>query len=160
MAISVKGVGALNRRLESISERTDRELSLLLKKAAMEMKHRVEQQTHRDTGALESAIRLKEARNGINGRRSYEIFVDPEKRRRVKRKGSWSRQRVATYAKRLETGEWGSRLGPRSRAKNREIASNGMRVGPGFFSRSASYVYDRYIGQMRRVVKRIARRRR
>lgn len=160
MAISVKGVSALNRRLESISERTDRELSLLLKKAAMEMKHRVEQQTHRDTGALESAIRLKETRSGINGRRAYEIYVDPEKRRRVKRKGSWSRQRVATYARRLETGEWGSKLGPGSRAKNNEISGSGMRVGPGFFSRSASYVYDRYIGQMRRVVKRITRRRR
>ncbi|KJZ17413.1 hypothetical protein TW86_03935 [Halomonas sp. S2151] len=162
MGIEVRGVGTTTLRLNNIANRTSRQLYRLMEQAAQETKKRIEMQTHKDTGALESAIRVRRlSRGGINGRTSFEVFIDPEKRRRVRtRGGGIRRQRVVTYARRLETGEWGKTLGPRSRRKDEQMRGQDptVRVGTGFMTRSIRFVEAVYRRKIERAIEQSIRR--
>ncbi|BBI61675.1 hypothetical protein [Vreelandella sulfidaeris] len=160
MGLEIRGINATKIRLDNIVNRTNRSVYALMEQAAKEMKRRVELQTHLQTGALERSIRIRRlSRAGINGRTSYEVYVDPNARRNVRTRTGIKRQRVQTYAKRLETGEF-SGLGKRSQEKNSSVRSMGasLSVGPGFFSRSAAFVKAIYRRKIELAAREAARR--
>lgn len=160
MGIEIRGVGATTMRLDNVVTRTNRKVYDLMERAAKEMKRRVELQTHLDTGALESAIRVRRlSRAGFNGRTSFEVFIDPNARRTVKTRTGVKRQRVVTYARHLESGEWGSTLGPRSRKKNERVTASDprMSVGAGFMTRSARFINAVYRRKIERAVSQVVR---
>lgn len=161
MGIKIRGVAETTFRLESIVDRSSRKVLQLMEQAARETKRRVELQTHRDTGALEQAIRVRRlVRAGRNGRTAFEVFIDPDRRRRKRtRNGGVKRQRVITYAKRLESGEWGQSLGPGSRAKDKWVRSTDptMKVGTGFFWRSSMYIEAVYKRKIEKAVREVVR---
>lgn len=163
MGLEVKGIKSTTVRLENILERSNRKSYDILKKAAEEAKKRIELQMHRDTGSMEKALRIKKVLGvGINGRTTYEIFLNPEaRRRRAKRGGGVSRQRVVTYAKHLESGEYKG-LGKGSQAKQASIAGidQTLRVGPGFFARSVNFIEAIYGEKLRRALQEENRKRR
>lgn len=160
MGLKIVGVASTTLRLENVVNRTNRKVYDLMERAAKDMKTRVERQTHRDTGALESAIRVRRlSRAGARGRTAFEVFIDPNRRRRTRTRTGVRRQRVITYAKRLERGEWGTSLGPRSREKDQRMRSADptLRVGPGFMSRSARFVEAIYRKKIERAVRDVIR---
>lgn len=160
MGLEIRGIKATQLRLDNIVNRTNRSVYSLLEQAAKEMKRRVELQTHVATGALERSIRIRRVlRGGVNGRTSYEVFIDPDARRSVRRRGSIKRQRVQTYARRLERGEFRG-LGPLSRIKDQSIRGMGssLSVGPGFFRRSADFIEVIYRRKIERAAREAARR--
>lgn len=160
MGIEIRGINTTTIRLNNVVNRTNRKVYDLMERAAKDMKRRVELQTHRDTGALESAIRVRRlSRAGINGRTSFEVFIDPNARRTVKTRTGVKRQRVITYARRLENGDWTTNLGPRSRAKDERVRATdpSLKVGIGFMTRSARFINAVYRRKIERAVSQVIR---
>ena len=161
MGIQVRGVETTTLRLDNIVDRTNRKVYALMEQAAKETKRRVELQAHRDTGALEKSIRIRKlSRAGRNGRTSFEVFIDPNRRRRRRtRTGAVTRQRVITYARRLESGAWGQSLGPGSRRKAREVKNIDptLKVGTSFFWRSSMYIEAIYKRKIEKAVREVVR---
>lgn len=154
MGLKIRGVAETTYRLDNVVSRTNRRVYALLEQAANEAKRRVELQAHRDTGALESSIRVRRVvRAGIRGRTSFEVFIDPNARRITKTRNGVRRQRVTTYAKKLESGLI-SGIGPKSRAKSQRIKDidPSLSVGPQFMWRSLSYVEQVYRRRIERAV--------
>lgn len=159
MGLEVRGVKETTYRLNNVVSRTNRKVYALMERAANDAKRRVELQAHVDTGALENAIRVRRlVRAGIRGRTSFEVFIDPQARRSVKTRLGIRRQRVTTYAKKLESGRI-SGIGPGSRAKNMRIKDIDpeLSVGPGFFYRSLIYVERVYRRRIERAVSEVIR---
>lgn len=152
MGLKVVGVKATTYRLNNIVQKTNRRVYALLEQAANEAKRRVELQAYLDTGALERAIRVRRlSRVGAGGRTAFEVYIDPNARRLQKTRTGIRRQRVITYAKKLDRGDIKG-LGSRSKSKNERVRNSDstLSVGSGFMARSMSYieaVYRRRIEQ-------------
>lgn len=163
MGLKVTGIKSTTARLDNILERSNRKAYDILKKASEDAKKRIELQMHRDTGAMERALRVRKLLgSGLNGRTSYEIYISPEaRRRRPKRGGGVTRQRVTTYTKHLESGDYKG-LGKGSVAKQALVSGldQSLKVGPGFFARSVNFIEAVYGEKLRRALEEENRKRR
>lgn len=160
MGLEIRGINSTKFRLDNVVNRTNRRVYDLLERAAQEAKKRIELQAYRDTGALEKAVRTKRIRRGgMNGRTSFEVYIDPNVRRMVRTRNRVTRQRVITYARKLEEGRIRGQLGPRSRAKNESIRTidSSLSIGPGFIGRSMKFVEVVYRRKIEQAVRQITR---
>lgn len=159
MGLEIVGVKTTTYRLNNIVTKTNRRVYALLEQAANEAKRRAELQAYLDTGALERAVKMRRlSRGGVGGRTVFEVFIDPNARRTQRTRRGIRRQRVITYAKKLERGEIAG-LGSRSKLKSQRVRNIDatLSVGSGFMARSMSYVEAVYRRKIERAVSQIAR---
>lgn len=160
MGLKIVGVKSTQFRLNNVVQKTNRAVYSLLEQAAKEAKRRAELQAHLDTGALEKAFRIRRlSRAGAGGRTVFEVFIDPNARRNQRTRNGIRRQRVITYAKRLESGEFKG-LGRKSREKDQRVRNTdpNLSVGSGFMARSMNYVEAVYRRRIERAVSQIMNR--
>lgn len=128
MGISVTGGYETAIRLENIGKRSSEAVRQALAKGAKSIRDLAERQAPVDLGGIEASLQINiDARSGINNRNVWEIFIKDIPSGRPN-------ETTHDYAFLVHEGLHGSKLGPKSQAK--QDADTSVRVGPFFLSRA------------------------
>jgi len=128
---------AIVAKLTQIGEHAEKRGAEALRKGAHEIRNRARAYAPLEHGGLEHAIQVYSDRSGINRRRVYYVYIDPDMPE-LDAGGKPTSRKVGRYMMMMHEGSYN--LGKRSLAKE---ASSGVSVGPKFLERAADEVIDK-----------------
>lgn len=140
---------AIVAKMAQVGERAEKGGAEALHKGAKEIQKRARMYSPLDHGGLEHAIEYYSDRSGINRRRVFYVYINPDAPE-LNSRGEPTGRTVERYAMYMHEGDYN--LGKRSQAK---AASLGVEVGPKFLERAADEVMeelnDAIAEQLRRI---------
>jgi hypothetical protein len=127
---------AIAATLLQIGERAEKRGAEALRKGAHEIQRRARNYAPVEHHGLEQAIEVSSDHSGINRRRVYYVYVDPDAPE-LSASGEPTGRTVGRYLYWIHEGDYN--LGKRSLAKSYAL---GVQVGPKFLERAADEVLD------------------
>lgn len=127
---------AIVAKLTQIGERAERNGAEALRKAAHEIRDRARDYAPLEHGGLTEAISVYSDRSGVNRRRVFYVYIDPDAPE-LNAQGEPTGRTVERYINWTHEGEYN--LGKRSAHK---AAMLGVYVGPKYLERAADEVTD------------------
>lgn len=128
---------AIAAKLTQIGERAEKHGAEAMSRAAKEIQKRAKDYAPLEHGGLEEAIETSSDRGGINRRRRFYVYVDPDAPE-LDKDGSPTGRYVGRYLYWIHEGDYN--LGKRSQAKD---AALGGGVGPKFLERASDEVTEK-----------------